>query len=115
MRPRASPYAYPVRNKTSNLPRPILSASHTTASVRLPAVSSDTIAPQNRDPTNWPCPQEFSPSPIQRSRGGRGKQTRRGEFTALEQRKLVAGAGFEPAIPPLRRDYGSEERRTPIR
>src|SRR5215472_2471137 len=26
--------------------------------------------------------------------------------------KLVAGAGFEPAIPPLRRDYEPEERRT---
>ena len=29
--------------------------------------------------------------------------------------KLVAGAGFEPAIPPLRRDYEPDEGRTPTR
>ena len=28
---------------------------------------------------------------------------------------MVAGAGFEPAIPPLRRDYEPDERCTPVR
>ena len=29
-------------------------------------------------------------------------------------KNLVAGAGFEPAIPPPRRDYEPEERRSPV-
>jgi hypothetical protein len=31
------------------------------------------------------------------------------------RKKLVAGAGFEPAIPPPRRDYEHGDRSTPVR
>src|SRR3954451_15072135 len=33
----------------------------------------------------------------------------------FQRGNLVAGAGFEPAIPPQRRDYESDERCTPVR
>jgi hypothetical protein len=35
--------------------------------------------------------------------------------STCREEKLVAGAGFEPAIPPQRRDYESDERCTPVR
>ena len=46
----------------SSLPRPNRNAVHTRAIGRPPEVSSDTNAPQNPGPTNWPCQQEFSRS-----------------------------------------------------
>ena len=46
----------------SSLPRPNRNAAHTTAIGRRLAVSSDTSAAQNPDPTNSPSRQEFSRS-----------------------------------------------------
>src|SRR5215831_8871601 len=43
----------------SSLPRPNRNAARTNPGVRPPASSSDTNAPQNRDPTSSPCQQEF--------------------------------------------------------
>ena len=59
----------------SSLPLPNRNAAHTTAIGRRLAVSSDTNAPRNRGPTNSPSRQEFSRSPIQRSREFRRTQT----------------------------------------
>ena len=54
----------------SSSPRPNRNVARTTLTGRRPAVFSDTNVPRNRGPTNWPCRQEFSHSPIQRNRNG---------------------------------------------
>ena len=66
----APPFAAPARNRMSSLSRLNRNAAHTRPIARWPAVFSDTNAPRTRGRTNWPCPQEFSRSPSQPSRGG---------------------------------------------
>jgi hypothetical protein len=75
----------------SSLPRPNRNAAHTRAIGRRPAVSSDTNAPRNRGPTNWPSRQEFSRSPIQRSRDYRRTQTGSVNLLQWEQRNWLRG------------------------
>ena len=79
----------------SSLSRLIRNAAHTKAFGRPPEVSSDTNAPQNPGPTNWPCRQEFSRSPIQRSRDYRRTQT--GSVTYCNGSREIACGGCPAA------------------
>src|SRR5204863_1319046 len=98
-------------------PRPFRNAAHTMKGARQPASFSDTSARQSRDPTSLLYQQEFFHLSIElklfeplgtgtttptESKPLRIRLKKNGEIRLRKiqdsERKMVAGAGFEPAV-----------------